>query len=95
VNDFIFVPLYVDDKTALREAEVEEVELGNRRNFTLKTIGHKNSYYQISRFENRKQPFFVVLDSENKVIRTADHETNTEKKFLGFLNAALKEFKGN
>ena len=92
VNKFLFVPLYVDDRTALPKPEVKKANLKHNRNITLKTIGDKNSYYQLSRFEIRGQPFFVILDSEKNVIDTADYGTNTEKKFLDFLESALQEF---
>lgn len=92
LNDFIFAPLYVDDRTALPQPEVKEANHSHNRNITLKTIGDKNSYYEYYRFENSVQPFFVILDSENNVIATADYNLKTKTDFINFLKSALDKF---
>lgn len=88
IQNFIFKPIYVDDRNVLPEEEQLEVKLGEKRR-ELKTIGDKHIYYQMSRFNVSTQPFFVVLNSNNEVIGTADYSDNTVNKFLTFLNESL------
>lgn len=90
IQNFIFKPIYVDDRNELPKEEQIEVNLGER-NRVLKTIGDKHIYYQISRFNVAAQPYFVVLNSDNEIIGTADYYDNTVNKFLTFLNESLAE----
>jgi thioredoxin-related protein len=90
IQNFIFKPIYVDDRNELPKEEQIEVNLGERTR-ELKTIGDKHTYYQMSRFNVSGQPYFVVLNSDNEIIGTADYYDNTINKFLTFLNESLAE----
>lgn len=92
IQNFIFKPIYVDDRSELPNEEQTEVKLGERTK-ELKTIGDKHIYYQMSRFSVFGQPYFVVLNSNNEVIGTADYSDNTVNKFLTFLNESLSKTK--
>lgn len=48
LNEFVFVPLYVDDKTPIDSSDL--------------TIGRRNLIMQIDKFRNNSQPLFVILD---------------------------------
>src|SRR5690554_1439358 len=89
MENFIFVPLYIDDRTALPEGIKKSVKDPNGSIRHLKTIGERNSYYQYSRFENSAQPYFAVINAENEVIKTADFNYRTITKFVSFLEEAL------
>lgn len=88
MDNFILVPLYVDENIDLPKKLQKEVKYGTKTKIQ-KTIGDRNSFYQYSRFETSAQPYFVVLNSENEIIETADYNYNTTEKFLSFLNSAL------
>lgn len=90
IQNFIFKPIYVDDRNELPKEEQIEVNLGGRTR-ELKTVGDKHIFYQMSRFNVSTQPYFVVLNSENEIIGTADYYDNTVNKFLTFLNESLAE----
>lgn len=63
-EEYIFVPLYVDDK---REAEKElwrKSEL--RSHITLNRIGSFHNELQILLTQTGSQPYFVILDDEGK-----------------------------
>jgi thioredoxin-related protein len=92
IQNFIFKPIYVDDRNELPKKEQIEVNLGERTR-QLKTIGDKHIYYQMSRFNVSAQPYFVVLNSDNEIIGMADYSSNTVNKFLTFLNESLAETK--
>lgn len=88
MGNFILVPMYVDERTELPKNLQRKVKYRDGKKFQ-KTIGDRNSFYQYSRFETSAQPYFVVLNSENEIIETADYNYNTTEKFLSFLNSAL------
>lgn len=90
LNEFILIPLFVDERQELPLEEQEEVKIGGKTK-KLKTIGAKNAFYQINRFNIDTQPYFVVLDHNNKVLGTADYSTKTIPKFLRFLSDSLKK----
>ena len=90
IQNFIFKPIYVDDRNELPVEEQIEVKLGERTR-ELKTIGDKHIYYQMSRFNFSAQPYFVVLNGDNEIVGTADYYNNTVNKFLTFLNESLSE----
>lgn len=92
IQNFIFKPIYVDDRSELPKQDQIEVKLGERTR-VLKTIGDKHIYYQMTRFNVSAQPYFVVLNGENEIIGTADYNENTVNEFLNFLNESLAETK--
>ena len=58
-NDYILVSLYVDDKILLPE---KDWYISSYDNKTKKTIGKQNADFQITRFNNNAQPFYVALN---------------------------------
>ena len=67
-NDYVLISLYVDDK---KELPLEEQVLVNRINGgtrKLTNYGHKWANFQTQFFQSNSQPFYVLLDSEGKII---------------------------
>ena len=64
-NKYVLVSLYVDDKTQLPE---KDWYISSYDSKIKKTIGKQNADFQITRFNNNAQPFYVVIDpfSEKK-----------------------------
>ncbi|MGB3619350.1 MAG: cytochrome c biogenesis protein CcdA [Catalinimonas sp.] len=58
-NDFVVVALYVDDKTELPESDWYTSEYDDK---VKKTIGKQNADWQISRFQNNAQPYYLLLN---------------------------------
>jgi len=58
-NDFVMVALYVDDKTELPK---EDWYTSSYDGKVKKTIGKQNADFQITRFQNNAQPFYVILN---------------------------------
>lgn len=93
MENFIFQPLYVDDRTELPLEGQREVMLGERI-MELKSVGDENSFYQMSRFDVATQPYFVILNSYNEVLEITDYETSSSvEEFLSFLNEGLTKMK--
>ncbi|WP_186757141.1 protein-disulfide reductase DsbD family protein [Echinicola salinicaeni] len=88
-NDFVLVALYVDERTELPESEWYTSEYDNK---VKKTIGKQNADFQITRFNNNAQPYYVILDNEeNLLIRPKAYDTNPQN-FVEFLDKAKAEF---
>jgi thiol:disulfide interchange protein DsbD len=88
-NDYVVVALYVDDKTVLPEAEWYTSSYDGK---IKKTIGKQNADFQITRFNNNAQPFYVLLDNNENLLlepRAYDLDVND---FVRFLNQGKNNF---
>jgi thiol:disulfide interchange protein DsbD len=82
-KDYVLVSLYVDDKTALPETEKHVSKTtGNK----VKTIGNKWSDMQTERFGTNSQPYYVLLDSEEKMLNKPTGYDPDIEKFIAFLD---------
>jgi thiol:disulfide interchange protein DsbD len=88
-NDFVVVALYVDDKTVLPEDEwITSTYDGKLK----RTLGKQNFDLQIDTFNSNAQPFYVLLDKDEKQLtdpRSYDLDING---FINFLDDAKRKF---
>jgi thiol:disulfide interchange protein len=90
-EDYVLISLYVDEKTALPEAEQIEVKIGEKTK-KLKTIGNRWSYFQASRYGTNSQPYYVILDhSEKQLGEPAAYDPDIQK-YIRWLEGGLKDF---
>ncbi len=64
-KDYILVALYIDDRTQLPENKWYTSAYDGK---IKKTIGRKNADFQIRRFANNAQPYYVVLGKQADVL---------------------------
>lgn len=67
-NEYVLISLYVDDKKELplnEQVLVNRINGGTRK---LTNYGHKWANFQTQFFESNSQPFYILLDSEGKII---------------------------
>ncbi len=88
-NDFVMLALYVDDKTELPEEEWYTSEYDGK---VKKTIGKQNADFQISRFENNAQPYYVILNTEGQVLVEPIAYERSVSKFVEFLELGKENF---
>lgn len=89
-EDFVMVALYIDERYTLPE---EQWYTSTYDNKVKKTIGKQNADFQITRFNNNAQPYYVILDHEEELlINPIAYETDIQK-FIDFLDKASKKFK--
>ena len=81
-NDFVFVNVYVDDKKAIPK---EDWIIDSQTGKTIKTVGMKNSKFQIENFQNNLCPYFVIIDKNGKTIKERGY-TRDLMEFEEFLN---------
>ncbi len=89
-NNFIIVALYVDERTKLPELEWITSSVDGK---VKSTIGRKNADFQISRFNVNSQPYYVLLDGNEKLL-TDPYGFNTNvDEFIAFLDKGIDQFK--
>lgn len=89
-DDYIVVSLYTDDKTTLPEAEQFYSQILKTQ---VNTVGKKFQHLQAERFGTIAQPYYVLLDTEEKelVSPPIGVEFNIDA-YLGYLDKGLSEF---
>ena len=88
-NDYVLIQLFVDDKTPLPEP-IEVVE--NNQPRKLRTVGDKWSYLQRTKFGSNTQPFYVLLDNEEKPLATPRSYDEDVEAYISFLKEGLKNY---
>ncbi len=89
-NEFVIVALYVDDKTALPESEWVTSTYDQK---VKKTIGKKFADFQIARFGVNAQPYYVLLDHNQKLLTKPTARDLNPDNFIEFLDKGLAAFK--
>jgi thiol:disulfide interchange protein len=86
---FVIIALYVDDKSTLPESEwITSTYDGKVKT----TLGKKYADFQISRYGVNAQPYYVLLDGNEKMlVEPKAYDLNADH-FVEFLDAALAEF---
>jgi thiol:disulfide interchange protein DsbD len=88
-NDFVMVALYIDERLELPESEWYTSSFDDK---VKKTLGKQNADFQITRFNNNAQPYYVILDHEEKLLAAPrGYETNIQE-FMEFLDGAKNNF---
>ena len=89
-NDFVVVALYVDYKKPLPK---EEQYISGSTGKKIKTIGNKWSDFQISRYKINSQPYYVILDHEEKELVAPKAYDPDSKSYAEWLEKAKGNFK--
>jgi thiol:disulfide interchange protein len=89
-NDYVIVALYVDDNFELPENEWITSTFDGK---VKKTIGRKNTDFQITRFGVNAQPFYVLMDNNGKELAPGIGFESDVKKYIAFLDKGIEEFK--
>ncbi len=90
-DNVVLVSLFVDQKTELPEAEQTEVKIGDKIK-KLKTIGNKWSYLQTSRYQTNSQPYYVLIDQNEKKLNKAATYNPDIDVFIKWLDEGKAEF---
>ena len=90
LEDFVVVSLYVDLKTKLPEEEQYVSETTGRK---VRSVGNKWTDFQISRYNRNTQPYYVILDNNEKELVDGYGYDPDADDFIEWLNKGLTEFK--
>jgi thiol:disulfide interchange protein DsbD len=89
-NDFVIIALYVDDNYELPESEWITSTFDGK---VKKTIGRKNTDFQITRFGVNAQPYYVIMDADGKELVPAVAFEPSVSKYAAFLDEGLAAFR--
>jgi thiol:disulfide interchange protein DsbD len=89
-DEFVIIALYVDENTELPESEWITSTFDGK---VKKTIGRKNTDFQITRFGVNAQPYYVILDHDGKELNQPIGFEPDVKKFAAFLDEGIAAFK--
>ncbi|MFC3879948.1 cytochrome c biogenesis protein CcdA [Algoriphagus namhaensis] len=89
-NDFVMVALYIDERLELPESEWYTSTYDDK---VKKTLGKQNADFQITRFNNNAQPYYVILDHQEKLLAPPRGYETDIQEFIEFLDRASREFK--
>lgn len=89
-EDFVMVALYIDERYELSESDWYTSDYDGK---VKKTMGKQNADFQITRFQNNAQPYYVILDhKENLLAQPRGYDTDIQE-FIEYLDGAKQEFK--
>ncbi len=88
-NDYVMLALYVDEKTELPEKDWYTSEYDGK---VKKSIGKQNADFQITRFNNNAQPYYVLLDSNGELLVEPIAYERSISKFVDFLDEGKEKF---
>lgn len=89
-NEVVLISLYVDEKAELPEKEQYTSPVTGKK---IKTVGNKWSDFQITNYKSNSQPYYVILDHEEKqLIESAAYDPDIPK-FIDWLDRGVAEFK--
>ena len=89
-EEYVLISLYVDSKEELPKAQqYVSPETGKE----IVTVGNKWSDYQITRYKNNAQPYYIILDSDGKDISKPAGYTPDVEEYKAWLEDGLKAFK--
>ena len=91
-ENFILVALYVDDRTKLPNSDWYSSTYDGK---SKKTIGQQNADFQITRFNNNAQPFYVILNMDEELLIAPKAYDLNISNFVDFLDEALENHRKN
>jgi len=88
-NDFVLLALYVDDKTELPESQWFTSKYDGK---IKKSIGKQNADFQVEKYNNNAQPYYLVVDSNGKTLSGPVAYDLNAGHFIAFLNRGKTSF---
>ncbi len=90
-NEVVLISLYVDDKRKLEEDEIVDSKL--RPGKKLKYIGQKWSELQTIRYKANTQPFYVLMDHDEKNLINPIAYTPDADEYFAWMKKGISKFK--
>jgi thiol:disulfide interchange protein DsbD len=89
-EDFVMVALYIDERLELPENKWYTSSYDGK---VKKTLGKQNADFQITRFNNNAQPYYIILDHQEQLLAKPRGYNTDVAEFVDFLDGATKKFK--
>ena len=88
-NEVVLISLYVDDK---RELPIEEQYVSKETGKKIKSIGNKWSDFQITRYKANAQPYYIILDTKEKILNQPVGYMPEITEYEHWLKYGIKQF---
>ena len=88
-EDYVMVALYIDERLELPESKWYTSSYDGKEK---KTLGKQNADFQITRFNNNAQPYYVILDHQEQLLATPRSYNTDIAAFVEFLDGAKAKF---
>lgn len=88
-KDYVLISLYVDDKTALPEAEQYTSTFSGKK---IKTLGNKWSDFQASKFKVNSQPYYVIVNDKEELLTKPEAFNLDISNYIRFLNEGKSNY---
>ncbi|HEX7366380.1 MAG TPA: cytochrome c biogenesis protein CcdA [Pelobium sp.] len=88
-DNYVLISLYVDDKTELPDSEQYVSAFTGKK---IKTIGNKWSDLQASKFKTNSQPYYVLLNSDEKILTAPEAFNLDVNNYIQFLDMGIAAF---
>ncbi len=93
INDnYVLISLYVDDRKELKEDEKITLKYKSGKTKEITTIGEKSATFQALNFKSASQPFYVLLDTDLKILNSPIQYTSKEV-YKAWLEEGLQNLK--
>ncbi|MCL3778964.1 thiol:disulfide interchange protein [Prolixibacteraceae bacterium JC049] len=89
LEDFVVVSLYVDLRTKLPKDQQYVSEMTGKK---IRTIGNKWTDFQINRFNRNTQPYYVILDHNEKEVIKGKGYDSSATNFIEWLSEGKAAF---
>jgi thiol:disulfide interchange protein len=89
-NEVVLISLYVDDK---RELPINEQYVSKETGKKIQSVGNKWSDFQITRYKANAQPYYLVLDTNEKSLNEAAGYTPDIAEYEQWLKSGIAKFK--
>ena len=89
-EEFVLISLYVDSKEELPK---EEQYISKETGKEIETVGNKWSDYQITRYKNNAQPYYIILDDNGNDLTKQVGYTPDVEEYKAWLNEGILKFK--
>ncbi len=93
-EDYVLVSLYVDDRKELTEDERFNFLKPTGGTKRIKTVGDKWATFQTVNFKNNSQPYYILMDSDYKVLNEPVGYTPNADEYLLWLQEGLNNYIG-
>jgi len=93
INDnFVLISLYVDDRKELDDKDKISLKYKSGKIKEITTIGEKSATFQAINFKSASQPFYVLLDTDLKILNSPIQYTSKEV-YKAWLEEGLENLK--
>jgi len=89
-EDFVLISLYVDSK---EELPIAQQYISPATGKEIVTVGNKWSDYQITRYKNNAQPYYIILDDQGKDLTKQVGYTPDIAEYKTWLEEGIANFK--